>query len=43
MTKTWEEFKQQKLNRTDAALDRHLKEDYYFIINPETKKKLCKN
>lgn len=40
MTKTWEEFKKQKLNRSDAALTRTLKEDYYFRINPETRKKI---
>ena len=37
MTKTWEEFKRQKLNRTDAALTRILGEEYFFRINPNTK------
>ena len=36
MTKTWEEFKKQKLNRTDAALERILKENYFYIINPKS-------
>lgn len=36
MTKTWEEFKKQKLNRTDAALSRHLTTDYFRIVNPIT-------
>lgn len=43
MTKTWEEFKAQKLNRTDAALTRILKEDYFARINPETYNKIKGN
>ena len=37
MTKTWEEFKKQKLNRSDASLTRTLTEEYYFKINPTTR------
>lgn len=37
MTKTWEEFKKQKLNRTDAGFDRRLTIQYFKTINPNTK------
>ena len=37
MTKTWEEFKKQKLNRTDAGFDRLLTIQYFKNINPNTK------
>lgn len=37
MTKTWEEFKKQKLNRTDAGFNKKLSIDYFKRINPNTK------
>lgn len=37
ITKTWEEFKKQKLNRTDAALSRILSINYFKEINKNTK------
>jgi hypothetical protein len=37
MTKTWEEFKKQKLNRTDAGFNRRLSIEYFKEINPNTK------
>lgn len=37
MTKTWSEFKSQKLGRTDAGFDRTLTIQYYKNINPLTK------
>lgn len=33
MTKTYNEFKKQKLNRTDAALTRILNDEYFYRIN----------
>ena len=37
ITKTWEEFKKQKLNRTDAALSRIISINYFKEINKNTK------
>lgn len=40
MTKSLDEFINQKLNRNDAVFDTHLKMNYYWRINKKTKKKL---
>lgn len=40
MTKTLEEFVDQKLNRNDAVFNQKLKVDYYWRINEKTQEKL---
>lgn len=37
MTKTWVEFKQQKMCRTDAGFDRTLSIEYFRRLNPKSK------